>query len=182
MSNESRRESLLHRIQILERLSLAPEPGILNPATTQKLLQSLQDKQRKLADGNPFIPECTTTTHSRNRSPEEHFKNLGPIYLLFGPSFEESFSFHTYRIEFLSLRPEEEHYRPLTIIADIYEDDELLLANVHIDFWKNFLSDQKVSDIGISFWENNSRKKYRNHFHWFDKLSCSLATVWNSYH
>jgi len=182
VSYNLRQESVSHRIRILEQLLLAPDPKILDYSIASKLLQNLQDKQKKLADGKHFFPECTTTKHSKNLTLEEHFKNLGSIYLLFGPSFEESFSFHTYRIEFLSVKPAQEYYSPLTVISDIYEDDELLLSGAYIDFWKNLLSDQKVSDVGISFWDHSSRKKYRNHFHWFDKLACSLAMVWNSYH
>lgn len=114
------------------------------------------------------------------QSEEEVIYNLGPIYWVFGSSFEQSFSFKNYRIDFIKLLPNdaENFGQVLKVQVEIYEDDEpLVTEDAVISFWKGWANSTEVDDIGLS---SNQQSKYTT-CHWFSCLAYSLATKWNEY-
>lgn len=182
MTDQEKIKNLDHRIRkLMERLSLQKD-GSLEVLTTQRILEGLQEKKKQLLSGQTFIPEITSVRRSDGMTEEDLYQRLGLIYLIFGPSYEETFSYHTYRIEFLYLSPKPDNFCVMTVVADIFEDDQLLSHLAYIDFWKEHPDDNVVTDIGISYWDDSIHTKYKHHFHWFSKLAVSLAQTWNQYH
>lgn len=101
-------KSLEHRIEMLkERIELekvGPEVD-----TARRILLGLEEKYDILKKSNGiFIAEATSGIKSNNFSEEVLNQKLGAIYWIFGPSYEETFSFKKYRIDFLEIVPNEE--------------------------------------------------------------------------
>jgi len=178
MYEQERLKNLEHRILgLLERIKLqknGPEVKI-----AQKILIGLQESYKELKDGKIFIPEITSVKRSDGLSEEELSQKLGVIYLIFGPSYEEVFSFHTYRIEFLYIKPNCNEACIMTVMANFYEGDVLLLKDAKVEFWKGYSDSTEIDDMGLAF--NCDMSKYHHHSHWFCKLSYSLAETWNKY-
>lgn len=190
MNNSDRLKNLEHRIaKLRERVTRQKDGPEVEIA--QRILSGLQAQYRALQKGKEIIPETTSTKRFDGLSDEELAQKLGAIYLIFGPSYEENFSLHNYRIEFLEIVPSSNDSCVMTVMANIYEDDLILISNAKIEFWQDGSDDctingadsAEVEDIGISR-ETISRKtstKYRHHWHWFEKLAYSLAKTWNKY-
>lgn len=174
-------KSLEHRIKMLkERIELekvGPEVD-----TARRILLGLEEKYDILKKSNGiFIAEATSGIKSNNFSEEVLSQKLGAIYWIFGPSYEETFSFKKYRIDFLEIVPNEEFDNGclMRVKVNIYENDQpLITENAKIEFWKGWSDSTEVDDIGISC--NNTNGKYNN-FHWFRKIGYTLAKTWNEY-
>ena len=102
------------------------------------------------------------------------------LNLIYGPSYEEVFSFHTYRIEFLRVKPTSSELCVVSIMANIYEDDEALIKDAQLDFYKENSprTTAEVDDISVSCF--GSLPKYHHHTHWLSKLRYSLCEIWNN--
>lgn len=149
--------------------------------TARKILLGLEEKYDILKKSNGiFIVEATSGINSNNLSEEELSQKLGAIYWIFGPSYEETFSFKKYRIDFLEILPSDEFYNGciMRVKVHIYEDSQLLIKDAEIEFWKGWNDSAEVDDIGISC--NKTDGKYNN-FHWFRKIGYTLAKTWNEY-
>lgn len=149
--------------------------------TARKILLGLEEKYDILKKSNGiFIVEATSGINSNNFSEEELSQKLGAIYWIFGPSYEETFSFKKYRIDFLEILPSDEFYNGciMRVKVHIYEDSQLLIKDAEIEFWKGWNDSAEVDDIGISC--NKTDGKYNN-FHWFRKIGYTLAKTWNEY-
>lgn len=174
-------KSLEHRIEMLkERIELekvGPEVD-----TARRILLGLEEKYDILKKSNGiFIAEATSGIKSNSFSEEVLSQKLGAIYWIFGPSYEETFSFKKYRIDFLEIVPNEEFDNGclMRVKVNIYENDQpLITENAKIEFWKGWSDSTEVDDIGISC--NNTNGKYNN-FHWFRKIGYTLAKTWNEY-
>ncbi len=173
-------KSLEHRIEMLkERIELekvGPEVD-----TARRILLGLEEKYDILKKSNGiFIAEATSGINPNNFSEEELSQKLGAIYWIFGPSYEETFSFKKYRIDFLEILPNDEFDNGciMRVKVHIYEDSQLLIKDAEIEFWKGWSDSTEVDDIGISC--NNTNGKYNN-FHWFRKIGYTLAKTWNEY-
>lgn len=174
---EAKLKSLERRIAKLEeriaRQKIGPEVE-----TSKKILAGLKRKYEALKrNNNLIIPEATTTSKN-NVSEEELIQRLGAIYWIFGPSYEEEFSFKKYRIDFIQILPNPVSSCILKVKVEIYENDKPLATNdAVITFWKGFRDSTDVDDLGFSCNENT---KYDN-CHWFECLSYNLAKTWNIY-
>ena len=85
----------------IERQKIGPEVD-----AAKMLVSKLKAQYERLQkDNGIFIPEATSAQALSDAAEEELIKKLGTIYWIFGPSFEETFSFKTYRIEFLCTMP-----------------------------------------------------------------------------
>lgn len=179
MESKDRLEGLKRRIEKLQdRIRLQKVGSDVENA--RRLLVGLQAKYEILTkDAGAFIPEATSSKRSDGISEEELSQRLGTIFWIFGPSYEETFSFHTYRIEFLYTEQNNSRDCFMTVIANIWEDDEILIKEAKIDFWRLWEDCDEVDDIGISC--SDEANRYKHHFHWFSPLKYSLATTWNQY-
>lgn len=174
-------KSLEHRIDMLkQRIELqkvGPEVD-----TARKILYGLELKYDALKKSNGiFIAEATSTKKTNSFSEEELIQKLGAIYWIFGSSYEETFSFKRYRIEFLEILPNDklDWGCLMRVKVHIYENDQpFIMKDVAIEFWKGWNDSTEVDDIGISF--NDIDEKYNN-CHWFLKLAYTLAKTWNKY-
>lgn len=173
-SLERRIEMLKNRIELQK---VGPEVD-----TARKILLGLEEKYDILKKSNGiFIVEATSGINPNNFSEEVLSQKLGAIYWIFGPSYEETFSFKKYRIDFLEIVPNEEFDNGclMRVKVNIYENDQpLITENAKIEFWKGWSDSTEVDDIGISC--NNTNGKYNN-FHWFRKIGYTLAKTWNEY-
>lgn len=172
-SLERRIEMLKNRIELQK---VGPEVD-----TARKILLGLEEKYDILKKSNGiFIVEATSGINPNNFSEEELSQKLGAIYWIFGPSYEETFSFKKYRIDFLEILPNDEFDNGciMRVKVHIYEDSQLLIKDAEIEFWKGWSDSTEVDDIGISC--NNTNGKYNN-FHWFRKIGYTLAKTWNEY-
>ena len=177
-----RLKSLEHRInklkQRIELQKVGPEVY-----TAKKILYGLELKYESLKKNNTSIPipEATSPFKKMNDSFEEELiQKLGAIYWIFGPSYEETFSFKKYKIEFLEILPTygNDSGCLMRVQVNIFENDEpLMTENVVIEFWKGWRDSTEVDDLGISC---HGHAKYNN-FHWFKKISYTLAKTWNEY-
>ena len=149
--------------------------------TEKKLLNRLENHYETLKNSNEiFIAEATSNL-KLNCFPEETLiQNLGAIYWIFGPAYEETISFKRYRIEFLHVVPNEriDHGCMFRVSAHIYENEHPLITNAQLEFWKSGSYSTEVDDIGISYHSLN--QKYKN-IHWFSKMAYTLARTWNYY-
>lgn len=154
-------------------------PQIPNAST---LLNVLQEKRKNVLEGDTSpIPELSSLTRKDTLTPEELYSMLGSFYLIFGPAYEETISYHAYRVEFLFQKTAPSLHSMFCVVADIFEDDVLLMHRAEINFWKEYYQSPKVSFVSTDYWEPNPLPKYQ-HIHWFGKLAYSLATIWNRYH
>lgn len=170
---ERRIEMLKNRIELQK---VGPEVD-----TARKILLGLEEKYDILKKSNGiFIVEATSGINPNNFSEEELSQKLGAIYWIFGPSYEETFSFKKYRIDFLEILPNDEFDNGciMRVKVHIYEDSQLLIKDAEIEFWKGWNDSAEVDDIGISC--NKTDGKYNN-FHWFRKIGYTLAKTWNEY-
>lgn len=178
---QERLENLEHRIaklsDRLKRQSTGFEANIAN-----KLLFSLISKRDQLLkDNNIVIPEATSSKRNTTYSDDELSQRLGAIYYIFGPSYEETFSFKTYRIEFLRLdnEPIKGTDCLLRVQVHIYENDKpFLMDETYLEFWEGWADSAGVDDIAIK--TNDKNDKYNN-FHWFSKIAHTLKKTWNNY-
>lgn len=176
-----RLESLEHRInklkQRIELQKVGPEVY-----TAKKILYGLELKYENLKKNNGiFIPEATSFKKINDSFEEELIQKLGAIYWIFGPSYEETFSFKKYKIEFLQILPtygNDWEGCLMRVQVNISENDEpLMTQNVVLEFWKGWRDSTEVDDLDISC---HGHVKY-HHFHWFQKISYTLAKTWNEY-
>ena len=159
----------------IERQKVGPEVD-----TAKKIVSRLKAQYEKLQkDNGVFIPEATSSANS-SFTEEELIDRLGAIYWIFGPWYEETFSFKNYRIEFLQILPN--NYAPECVIkvqVHIYEDDKpLIMERAAIELWKGWGDSAEVDDINIAF--NDRDFPYPN-LHWFGKIAYQLAKTWNEY-
>lgn len=114
-------------------------------------------------------------------SEEELIRKLGAIYWIFGPSFEETFSFKTYRIKFLNIMPNSyvEDGCLMRVQVEIYENDKpFIMQSAKLEFWKRNPQSLVVDDVGLAW--SDYHERYSN-THWFQKLAYTLANTWNKY-
>lgn len=147
----------------------------------QNILSILEEKLEVLIQ-NPDIQIPEVTSLAIPEDEDDLINKLGPIYWIFGQSFEKNFSFKTYRIDFLRLLPNSEEASRYGLILDIqvaiYEDNSPLVTEyAAISFWKGWTNSGKIGDLSISF---NQPSKY-NSLHWFDCISYYIAKTWNEY-
>ena len=169
---ERRIAKLEERIQ---RQKIGPEVE-----TSKKILLVLKKKYAELAKNNTvFIAEATTSSLHSTLSEEELIERLGAIYWIFGSSYEEEFSFKKYRIDFLRILPNNNSDScVMRVQVNVFENDKpFATENAIIEFWKGFKNSTEVDDLGFSC---NQNTKYNN-FHWFDRISYTLAKTWNQY-
>lgn len=174
-------ESLERRISQLSARIKFQSSGIeFNVAN--KLLSGLISKRDQLLKDNKIvIPEATSSKRSTTFSDYELSQRLGAIYFIFGTSYEETFSFKTYRIEFLRLDNEQIKGTDclLRVQVNIYENDKpFFMDETYLEFWKGWTDSTGVDDIAIK--TNDTNEKYNN-FHWFSKIAHTLAETWNRY-
>lgn len=170
-----------HRInklkQRIELQQVGPEVD-----TARKILYRLEISYENLKKNNDiFIAEVTSSKKANSFSEEELIQNLGAIYWIFGPSYEEIVSFKKYRIEFLQILPNDslDWGCLMRVQVHIYEDDKpFMTKNTIIEFWKGWGESTEVDDIGIS--TDETAEKYNN-CHWFLKIAYTLARTWNQY-
>lgn len=169
---ERRIAKLEERIQ---RQKIGPEVE-----TSKKILFVLKKKYAELAKNNTvLIAEATTSSLHSTLSEEELIERLGAIYWIFGSSYEEEFSFKKYRIDFLRILPNNNSDScVMRVQVNVFENDKpFATENAIIEFWKGFKNSTEVDDLGFSC---NQNTKYNN-FHWFDRISYTLAKTWNQY-
>ena len=169
---ERRIAKLEERIQ---RQKIGPEVE-----TSKKILFVLKKKYAELAKNNTvLIAEATTSSLHSTLSEEELIERLGAIYWIFGSSYEEEFSFKKYRIDFLRILPNNDSDScVMRVQVNVFENDKpFATENAIIEFWKGFKNSTEVDDLGFSC---NQNTKYNN-FHWFDRISYTLAKTWNQY-
>ena len=169
---ERRIAKLEERIQ---RQKIGPEVE-----TSKKILFVLKKKYAELAKNNTvLIAEATTSSLHSTLSEEELIERLGAIYWIFGSSYEEEFSFKKYRIDFLRILPNNNSNScVMRVQVNVFENDKpFATENAIIEFWKGFKNSTEVDDLGFSC---NQNTKYNN-FHWFDRISYTLAKTWNQY-
>ncbi|MBE5820241.1 MAG: hypothetical protein E7310_05460 [Clostridiales bacterium] len=101
------------------------------------------------------------------------------LNLIFGTNYEEVISFHTYRIDFSNIKSPSSELCVVSIMADIYEDDKVLIKDAQFDFYKETSSriTAAVDDISVSCFGH--LPKYHHHTHWLSKLRYSLCEIWN---
>lgn len=161
----------------IERQKIGPEVD-----AAKMLVSKLKAQYERLQkDNGIFIPEATSAQALSDAAEEELIKKLGTIYWIFGPSFEEMFSFKTYRIEFLCTMPND-HFEDgclMRVRVRIYENDEpFIMEDAKLEFWKGKPTSLEVDDVGLAW--NDLDTKYSN-THWFQKLAYTLAQTWNKY-
>jgi len=181
MQSQEMQQNLNFRIQKLLQSLSWQDPRIQQIPSTSTLLSVLQEKLSQVQAGNTApIPELSSLTRKDTLTPEELYQMCGPFYLIFGPNYEETISFHSYRVEFLFQKTLPDIPTMQCVVADIFEDDLLLMHHAEINFWKESIHSSKVSYVSTDYWDLNPQPKYQ-HIHWFGKLAYSLATVWNRY-
>lgn len=164
------------RIKKIKEIMKRPEIG--SKLDICKRTLNILEEKFEILTKNPYTRISEVT--SKQQSEEDLIYNLGPIYWVFGPSFEQSFSFKNYRIEFIKLLPNdaEDFGQVLKVQVEIYEDDEpLVTEDAVISFWKGWANSTEVDDIDLSY---NQQSKYTT-CHWFNCIAYSLATTWNEY-
>lgn len=174
-------KTLRHRIEMLEqrieRQKIGPEVD-----AARNLVEKLKDKYERLKkDNNIFAPEATSSKMADGMSEEELIQKLGSIYWIFGPSFEETFSFKTYRIEFLRILPNDNYADGclMRVQVNIYENDKpFITQSAKLEFWKSSPRSPVVDDVGLAW--SDYHERYSN-THWFQKLAYTLAQTWNKY-
>lgn len=178
---KERLENLARRIKMLEecieRQKSGPEVDIAT-----NIISGLKQQYKMLEQNESmFIPEATSLKRAEDYSEEELADRLGNFYWIFGPSFEEVFSFKKYRIEFLRIMPYKDLEKDCVtrVQVQIYEDDKpFVMREAKLDFWSRGVGSLEVNDIGLAWSDLDS--KYSN-THWFQKLSHTLACTWNKY-
>lgn len=205
---DAKLESLKRRIQKLEERILRQKVGP-EVETSKQLLVGLKRRYNDLEKNSSiFVPEASTddpfpkaasfedTSWNRSEitygistgakfqkavSEEQLIEKLGAIYWIFGPSYEEIFSYKKYRIDFLEILPTDPYWQGKMIMAvkvNIYENDRPFVTDeAEIRFWKGFSDSVEVDDLEFS---TKGTTKYNNCF-WFEKISYNLAKTWNSY-
>ena len=182
MQSDLMQQNLDFRIQKLLQSLSWQGPNTPQIPGKMALLNVLQEKRGHLLEGDVSpIPELSSLTRKDTLTPEELYSMLGPFYLIFGPVYEEIVSYHTYLIEFLFQKTQPAPHSMFCVVADIFEDDVLLLHRAEINFWKEHYQAPKVAFVSTDYWEPGPIPKYQ-HIHWFGKLAYSLATIWNRYH
>ena len=176
----------MDNLKILERRITKLEERIqrqkigLEVETSKKILFVLKKKYAELAKNNTvLIAEATTSSLHSTLSEDELIERLGASYWIFGSSYEEEFSFKKYRIDFLRILPNNDSDScVMRVQVNVFENDKpFATENAIIEFWKGFKNSTEVDDLGFSC---NQNTKYNN-FHWFDRISYTLAKTWNQY-
>lgn len=178
---QERLENLEKRISHLSTRLKHQSTGIEADVANKLLLSLISKRDQLLKDNNIVVPEATSAKRNSAYSDSELGKRLGAIYYIFGPSYEETFSFKTYRIEFLRLDNEriKDTECLLRVQVHIYENEKpFLIDETYIEFWQGWADSTGVDDIGIK--TNDKNEKYNN-FHWFSKIAHTLMQTWNSY-
>ena len=178
---QERLEKLEHKIAVLSYRLKRQSTGIEADATNKLLLSLISKRNQLLSDNHIVISEATSSKSNTAYSDYELSERLGEIYYIFGPSYEETFSFKTYRIEFLRLDNEriKDTDCLLRVQVHIYENDKpFFMDETYIEFWKGWADSTGVDNIAIK--TNDKNEKYRN-FHWFSKIAYTLMETWNSY-
>lgn len=178
---KERLENLARRVKKLEerieRQKIGPEVD-----AAIRLVSKLNTQYEQLQkDNGIFIPEATSAKMTDGVCEEELIQKLGSIYWIFGPSFEETFSFKTYRIEFLHIMPNDhiEDGCLMRVRVKIYENDKpFIMKDAKLEFWKSRPNSLEVDDVGLAW--SDDETKYSN-THWFQKLAYTLAQTWNKY-
>lgn len=161
----------------IERQKVGPEVDVAK-AIVCKLKAQYERLQK---DNDAFIPEATSMEAFSGTTEEELIQKLGAIYWIFGPYFEETFSFKTYRIEFLQIMPNDhlEDGCLMRVRIHIYENNQpFIMENAKLEFWKSRPYSLEVDDVGLAWSDLDT--KYSN-THWFQKLAYTLAETWNKY-
>lgn len=181
MQSQEMQQNLNFRIRKLLQSLTWQDPSIQQIPGTSTLLSVLQEKLSQVQAGNVSpIPELSSLTRKDTLTAEELYHMCGPFFLIFGPTYEETISYHNYRIEFMFQKTTPDIPTVMRIVADVFEDDVLLMHRAEINFWKENLNSPKVRFVSVDYWEPHPMPKYE-HIHWFAKLAHSLATVWNRY-
>lgn len=195
MANE-KLKSLERRIKKLEEHILRQKVGP-ETQTSKRILAGLKRRYDELVKNNSiFVPEASTddpfpratsfgdnewNNYPRTFTEEELIEKLGAIYWIFGPAYEEIFSYKKYRIEFLELLHPDCSWNPnliMTVKVKIYENDKpFVTKESEIRFWKGFLDSREVDELEFS---TMGTTKYNNYF-WFEKISYNLVRTWNNY-
>lgn len=169
-------EVLKRRIEKMQDWIKRPE--VISDIGTYKNILSILEEKLEVLIQNPDIQIPEVTSLAIPEDEDDLINKLGPIYWIFGQSFEKEFSFKKYRIDFLRLLPNSEEASRYGLVLNvqvaIYEDNiPFLTQDAVLSFWKGYF---KVNDVSLS---SNQTSTYS--FHWFNCLTYDIVKTWNKY-